>query len=80
LGGLILDNIIVFLCRTVVRLVREHRSGGWPVVEGRAGSADFAPFGLLGFSVWHIPLGALIEQALSIMKNSRVAKAATLTL
>lgn len=32
--GLFLDNIVVFLFRTVVRLINELRSNAWPAAEG----------------------------------------------
>ena len=45
--GLVLDNIIVYLFRTVRRLIRENRSVSWPVTQGkvlRAYSADSASY------------------------------------
>jgi len=42
LGGLILDNIVVFLFRSIVRLIKEHRSNAWAVAEGRVVKA-YAP-------------------------------------
>lgn len=33
--GWYLDEIVVYLFRTVVRLIKEHRSSAWPVTEGR---------------------------------------------
>ena len=32
--GWYLDEIIVFIFRTVVQLIKEHRSSDWPVVQG----------------------------------------------
>jgi hypothetical protein len=44
--GLLLDNIIVYLFRTVRRLIGERRSRMWPVAEGRvlSGSLDLGPY------------------------------------
>ena len=33
MGGLILDNILVFLFRTIVRLISEHRAERWPATR-----------------------------------------------
>jgi hypothetical protein len=30
-----LDEVVVYLFRTVVRRIKEHRSAGWPTTEGR---------------------------------------------
>jgi hypothetical protein len=37
--GFFLDNIVVFLFRTAVRLINEHRSNAWPAAEGRVAKA-----------------------------------------
>jgi hypothetical protein len=38
--GLYLDCIIVYLFRTVLRLINENRSNGWPVVNGKTESSS----------------------------------------
>ncbi len=34
MGGLILDNVIVFLYRLIVPLIKEYRSRAWPQTKG----------------------------------------------
>jgi Protein of unknown function (DUF3592) len=38
--GVFLDNIIVYLFRTVLRLMSENRSRTWPVVNGKVESSS----------------------------------------
>jgi hypothetical protein len=37
--GVFLDNIIVYLFRTVLRLIKENRSNTWPVTKGSVESS-----------------------------------------
>jgi hypothetical protein len=52
--GLILDNILVYLFRTVVRLILEYRSERWPIttatLEESACSDSFYPEAELGYT------------------------------